>query len=232
MIFQEFEQVPEVPNYKEQDDNHHEQAHYPDYHPGGSDQDQEQTPQYDYDEDYEGLQPAQVQEKQPEQDYDDYYQDYEESGPEEEAEERKSSDFDDKFNNKAYDDFYHSDGNQGDFFGGGPNFDDFFKKIETGIEDEITTSPKHYHQDHENPKARQANREVNYDEVTYNDLNPENYDNNHPDTIEFRMPSHDELQKNYKTQTSASNQIEHIVQFEPSIKKTKLRRRVRISSKH
>ena len=78
-----------------------------------------------------------------------------------------------------------------------------------------------------------------FDEVTYNDLRPDVYDNNHPDTLDFEMPSHDELQKNYKTvQTSASEVKEHIVEFNPSrgqrvrkLKKVPVRR-IRLTNIH
>ena len=77
-----------------------------------------------------------------------------------------------------------------------------------------------------------------FDEVTYNDLRPDVFDNNHPDTIDFEMPSHDDLQKKYKTvSTSASENKEHIVEFKPRGKLVKtLRkvpiRRLRLTSKH
>ena len=38
---------------------------------------------------------------------------------------------------KGYRDYYASDGSHGDFFG--PAFDEFFKKVEGGIEEEITS---------------------------------------------------------------------------------------------
>ena len=52
------------------------------------------------------------------------------------------------------------------------------------------------------------------------------YDNNHPDTLDFEMPSHDDLQKNYKTvSTSASEIREHVVEFNPrEQRRTKIRR--------
>ena len=82
-----------------------------------------------------------------------------------------------------------------------------------------------------------------FDEVTYNDLRPDVFDNNHPDTIDFEMPSHDDLQKKYKTvSTSASEIREHVVEFNPREEqrtRTKVRRlkkvpirRVRLTSKH
>ena len=55
-----------------------------------------------------------------------------------------------------------------------------------------------------------------FDDVTYGDLRPDDFDNNHPDTIEFSMPSHEELEKNYKTvSTSASELVEHVVHLNP-----------------
>ena len=42
----------------------------------------------------------------------------------------------------GYDDYFASDGGNGnDFFG--PGFDNFFTKVESGIEDEIVTSPNY-----------------------------------------------------------------------------------------
>ena len=42
----------------------------------------------------------------------------------------------------GYDDYFASDGGNGnDFFG--PGFDNFFTKVENGIEDEIVTSPNY-----------------------------------------------------------------------------------------
>ena len=41
-----------------------------------------------------------------------------------------------------HDDFYKSDGDHGYF--DAPNFDDFFTKVEGGVEDEITSSPNYY----------------------------------------------------------------------------------------
>lgn len=102
----------------------------------------------------------------------------------------------------------------------------------TGVEDEIHTSPNYniqggtYQESRSNPEQeyeqRRQNRhyyrnnnpdeDENYDEVTYDDLRPDRFDNNHPDTIDFRIPSHNELQKKYKTvSTSASELVEDVI---------------------
>jgi len=96
----------------------------------------------------------------------------------------------------------------------------------TGVEDEIHTSPNYNIQEsRSNPEQeydqRRQNRHYNYqnadedensDEVTYDDLRPDRFDNNHPDTIDFRIPSHNELQKKYKTvSTSASELVENVI---------------------
>lgn len=152
--------------------------------------------------------------------------------------------------NRGYEDYFASDGAQGDFFG--PAFDDFFQKVENGVEDEITSSPNYHpynprahdtweqdeekhHKHHEPDDMYQRS----FDKVTYDDLRPNDFDNNHPDTIDFQMPSHDELQKKYKTvSTSASELIEHVVQYQPSTRRPikkhpiKRKRRFRLTSKH
>ena len=105
----------------------------------------------------------------------------------------------------------------------------------TGVEDEIHTSPNYniqggtYQESRSNPEQEyeqhRQNRhynyqnndnnpdeDENYDEVTYDDLRPDRFDNNHPDTIDFRIPSHNELQKKYKTvSTSASEVVEDVI---------------------
>ena len=94
----------------------------------------------------------------------------------------------------------------------------------TGVEDEIQTSPKYiqgaYQESRSSPEQFENNErhqnnqnyEQSMDEVTYDDLRPDRFDNNHPDTIDFRIPSHNELQKKYKTvSTSASELVEDVI---------------------
>ena len=81
-------------------------------------------------------------------------------------------------NDEGYEDFFASDK---DFFG--PGFDDFFKKIEGGIEDEIVSSPN-YHTYH--PRAREweeSSYQPSLDDVAYSDLTPDDFDNNHPGRV-------------------------------------------------
>ena len=93
------------------------------------------------------------------------------------------------------------------------SFDDFFKKLENGVDNEIPGENPHNHYDPDGPESRARNPQ--YDRVTYEDLRPDSFDNQHPDMIGFRMPSHEDLQRNYKTvSTSASEIVEHVVKFD------------------
>lgn len=260
MIFQDYEQVPEVPNYRNQDhrnqdyhddrpqhqqQQHSEDDYYEDY-PQEDSKDQEGPPRQQY-QDYEMPRNADVNSEDYAQDNPDYapyeeYEDYNDPGSGSNVHESRSRDPDSEPDDKGYNDYYASDGALGDFFDQS-QFDNFFKKLETGIEDEITTSPNYMQhrprgrdlQDDESNQHHQSSDDESYnrsfDGVTYGDLRPDSYDNNHPDSIDFNMPSHDDLQKNYKTvSTSASEIHEHVVEY-----KRPRRRRIRmhrLTSKH
>ena len=72
-----------------------------------------------------------------------------------------------------------------------------------------------------------------FDDVTYADLRPDDFDNNHPDTLEFAMPSHEELEKKYKTvSTSASELNAQVVQFKPKKTVNKIRTKKRRKRKN
>ena len=93
------------------------------------------------------------------------------------------------FLNRGYDDYYLTDGVKGDLFG--PRYDEYFKKIETGIEDEISDSPNYIRQksrsnndDEQNYHYKNQNSyEKSFDDVTFDDLRPDSFDDNHPDTL-------------------------------------------------
>merc|ERR1712183_435328 len=85
---------------------------------------------------------------------------------------------------KAYNDYFNSDGEKGHFFG--PRYDDIFKKLETGVEDEIHTSPNYdvqggtYQESRSNPEQeyeqRRQNRHYTYQNNNNNPDEDENYD--------------------------------------------------------
>ena len=45
------------------------------------------------------------------------------------------------------------------------------------------------------------------DGVTHGDLNPEDFDGNHPDSQDFQMPSHEELREKYHPFKAAASEI-------------------------
>ncbi len=233
----DYDRVPDPPNYREQDENANN-----DYY--GQPKDYQSSGDY---QDYQGYQPKQSQHP----DYDDYgqptrggeeeyadydavgsaprnshsgrdyseYEDYESPESRHDGQDHQSQDHSDK----GYEDYFNSDGEQGNYFG--QPFEDFFSKVENGIEDEIVSSPNYNQYGHNSPRARanyqpdDNNDDYHFDRVTFEDLSPETFDNNDPDTIDFQMPSHEDLQKNYKTvSTSASDMVERVVQFKPRIK--------------
>ncbi len=107
-----------------------------------------------------------------------------------------------------------------------PGFDDFFTKIEDAVDHEIGDSP---YQDArsgnsawESPRHDGDDTDEQPDGVADNsgDLRPTVYnDAVKPDSLGFRMPSHAELEENYKTEVTSGSQQQPIVAaaaaFEP-----------------
>ena len=63
------------------------------------------------------------------------------------------------------------------------------------------------------PDTETEQHDPNYmDQTRADDLSPEHHEGNDPESFEFKMPSHEELQKKYKTvSTSASEIINSVV---------------------
>lgn len=80
-----------------------------------------------------------------------------------------------------------------------PNFDDVFTKIQSNVEDEIKRdfqgwSMPEFHNEEKEDKKPDGVADVS------NDLRPNRYrDDVLPDYLDWQMPSHEELQENYKT---------------------------------
>lgn len=95
-----------------------------------------------------------------------------------------------------------------------PGFDDFFKKIHDQIDKEITNQHPYFDGDSQAPWAMPTfdgeDKDKPADGLVDNsaDLKPNNYDHAlPPDEFSWQMPSHEELQENYKTHVTAdSNQ--------------------------
>lgn len=87
-----------------------------------------------------------------------------------------------------------------------PGFDQFFSQIEENIDGEIGDNKEKKRRKWKEPSydGEDKDRPADGSDDNGQDLRPNRYREVAPDEFDYQMPSHEELQENYKTETSSS----------------------------